>query len=49
MAGPAANTPGSPPALKRFALGFPSGIAVNAAGNLLIADSFSNRIRMVTG
>jgi hypothetical protein len=30
-------------------LNFPSGVAADAAGNLLIADYQSNRIRMVTG
>lgn len=27
----------------------PEDVTVNAAGNLLIADSYTNRIRMVTG
>ncbi len=30
-------------------LDFPSGVAVTAAGNLLIADTGNGRIRMVTG
>jgi hypothetical protein len=27
----------------------PTGVAVTAAGNLVIADSFNDRVRMVTG